>query len=103
MPTPCESCPLRLASTRLSATVCASSGLLPAAAMTAVTCLRSVAAWMVCVMNCSHHRADLPGHELILPIAVFFALGQFARSRGQHELEDPLAHLLDRSLAVDDL
>ncbi|CKU44199.1 Uncharacterised protein [Mycobacterium tuberculosis] len=31
MPTPCESCPLRLASTRFAATCCASAGALPAA------------------------------------------------------------------------
>src|SRR4051794_40964625 len=106
MPTPCESWPLRLASTKLSATVLASAALLPPLEMMCVTCSRSAAAWIVLLIDSvrpSHHRADLPGHEFILAVAVLFALGLLARGGGQHEFEDALAHLLDRQLAVDDL
>src|SRR4051812_16716862 len=51
MPTPCESWPLRLASTRLSATVCASSLLLPAAAIMSATARRSCAACKVLLIS----------------------------------------------------
>eukprot|EP01136_Pigoraptor_vietnamica_P022749 Opistho-1_new@6175 len=51
----------------------------------------------------SHHRADWPRHELVLPVAVLLALGVRARGRGQHQFEDALAHLLDRGRAVHDL
>src|SRR6218665_502921 len=50
-----------------------------------------------------HHGADLPGDELVLAIAMLLALGLRARGRGQHLLEDALAHGRYRGLAVDDL
>src|ERR1700760_3783288 len=104
MPTPCESWPLRLASTRLAATACASSRALPAAAMMSATVARSCAAeCFLLIASSSHHRADLPGHEFVLPVAMPFALARLARGGGQHQAEDAFAHLLDRRLAVDDL
>src|SRR6185369_1440636 len=96
---------MRLASTRLSATVRASSALLPAAAMIAATWARRAPAWNVFDMAppVLHHRAHLPGHELVLAVAVLFALGRLAGGGREHQLEDPLPHLGDRGLAVDDL
>src|SRR5687767_6068759 len=101
MPTPWESWPLRLASTRLSATRRASSAVLPAACTMAAQRVRRSCAVKILAMAL-HHRADLPGHEFILSIAVLLALGLFTRGSGQHQLEDAPAHLLDRNLAVDD-
>src|SRR5437764_13699685 len=105
MPTPCESWPLRFASTRLSATVFASCGVLPAAWMIVATVARRCAAVSFLLMFPfrSHHRADLPRHEFVLAVAMLFALAVLTGRRGEHEAEDALAHLLDRGLAVDDL
>src|SRR3954452_18557719 len=107
IPTPCESCPLRLASTRLSATVRLSCGELPALASTDATISRSCAAeyFLLIVLPClvSHHRADLPRHEFVLAVAMLLALAALARGGGQHQPEDALAHGLDRGAAVDDL
>ncbi len=50
-----------------------------------------------------HYRADLPGHELVLAIAVLFALAGFSGSSGNDQLEDALAHLLKAAAAVNDL
>src|SRR5262245_10770247 len=50
-----------------------------------------------------HHRAQLPRPELVLAVAMSFALGGLAGGSTQDELEDPLAHLGDIRLAVDDL
>src|SRR4051812_3741648 len=99
MPTPCESWPLRLASTRLSATVAASVALLPAAPRMAAHWPRRSAAEKVLLIRKvslslgvrSHHGAELPGHELVLPVAVALALALFARGGRQHQPEDALA------------
>src|SRR5437870_8114193 len=109
MPTPCESCPLRLASTRLSATCFASAALLPAARRIAAPVSRSSWAWRVFVIGesfvvgRSHHGADLPRHEFVLAVAVPLALARLARRGGEHQPEDALTHLGDRRAAVDDL
>src|SRR5438874_13635927 len=103
MPTPCESWPLRLASTRLAATWRASSLLLPAASMIAAHRVRSACAWNTFVIRRSHHRADLPRHEFVLAVAVLFALARLARCGREHKAEDALAHFLDAGPAVDDL
>src|SRR5437763_1496295 len=104
MPTPCESWPLRLASTRLSATVCASCGALPAAARMLDTVARSCAAVCFCpmVLPLLHHRADLPRHEFVLAVAMLLALAVLPGSGGHHQAEDALAHLLHGRAAVDD-
>jgi hypothetical protein len=49
-----------------------------------------------------HHRTQLPGHELVLPVAVPLALGGLARGGGQHQPEDALARRIHRLAAVDD-
>src|SRR4051794_24051028 len=106
MPTPCESWPLRLASTRLSATVFASCAALPACASTDATLARSSVAenfLVIFIPVGSHHRADLPRHEFVLAVAMALALAALPGSGGEHQPEDALAHLLDRRLALDDL
>src|SRR6185369_17353900 len=91
------------ASTRLAATLCASSFVLPAASRMAAHCVRRLCAWKTFVIRRSHHRADLPRHELVLAVAVPLALGGLAGRGGEHEAEDALAHLLNGTRAVDDL
>ena len=43
------------------------------------------------ISRCSHHGAQLPGHELVLAAAVQLALGVAPGGRLQHEAEDALA------------
>src|SRR4051794_8979274 len=50
----------------------------------------------------SHHRADLPGDELVVAIAELLRLGALARGDGNHFLEDFAALFLDAD-AVEDV
>ena len=50
----------------------------------------------------SHHRADGPGHELVVAEAERLALARLAGGGGEDDVEDPLSHLLHAGLAVDD-
>src|SRR6185312_8924055 len=49
----------------------------------------------------SEGGAELPGGELVLAVAVGLALRPGPGGDRQHQLEDPLAHLLDAGGAVD--
>src|SRR5450432_4151214 len=53
--------------------------------------------------RCLHHRAEGPRYELVLAVAVHFALCLAARRGLEHEAEDALAHRVDARAAVDDV
>src|SRR5689334_13398398 len=56
-----------------------------------------------CPARRSHHGAEVPRDEFVLPVAVLLALGPVPGRRVEHQAEQTFAELLDARRAVDDL